>query len=82
MTQLKRFETALDLSQHLAARWFELSITADGRLEVRPSHWLTDDDRAAIRQHRDALVSLMQQTPEASCPRLRFFRFDPREAFA
>jgi hypothetical protein len=53
-----------------------------GKLVVQPARWLTDADRNAIRSHRDALIALVQQTPEASCPRLRSFRFHPREAFA
>jgi hypothetical protein len=76
------FATALALAQHLAARWFELSVTDAGKLSVRPARWLTDTDRLAIRTHRDALIALVRTTPAASCPRLRFFRFDPCEAFA
>ncbi len=50
--------TPVELADHLEARGFRLSVQ-DGRLIVAPASRLLDTDRAAIRQHRDALVALL-----------------------
>lgn len=76
----RTFTTALALAQHLESRWFRLSVE-DGWLMVRPARWVTDEDRVHIRQHRDALLQLVQDTP-ANGTGLRFTRFDPSQACA
>jgi len=51
--------TAEALSLDLFGRGLRLRADDDGRLIVRPGDRLTDDDRAAIRQHKDELLVIV-----------------------
>lgn len=48
--------TARQLSDRLTINGFTLDVTPDGKLMVTPASRLTDDLRAAIKQHKQALL--------------------------
>ncbi|TQV61943.1 MAG: hypothetical protein FNT29_10345 [Halothiobacillaceae bacterium] len=50
---------AFALATDLTERGFDLTRTPDGRLIVRPASLLTEGDRQAVAQHRDALLRLV-----------------------
>jgi hypothetical protein len=50
---------ALRLLWNLEARDLTIRLDAHGGLLVGPRHQLSDDDRANIREHRDALIQLV-----------------------
>lgn len=57
--------TAAELLQALAARGVRLKV-ADGRLSVRaPKGALTDEIKAALRDHRPALLRIISRTSRA-----------------
>jgi hypothetical protein len=51
---------ALQILWDLEQRCFSVTVSEDGLLKVRPGEQLTEHDRQRIRQHRDALVMLVQ----------------------
>jgi DNA polymerase-1 len=52
--------TSLALFDYLAGRGITLAVNhANGKLRVGPASRLTDDDRTAIRGHKEALVALL-----------------------
>jgi len=84
--------TASDLLHSLTDDGFALHIVDGNRLSVTPAARLTGTLRAAIRQHRDALVELLSPPPltdedhqaitEATAERAAIMEFDgklPRE---
>ena len=52
--------TAVRLLWQLEERALIIRLDPDGSLRVGPRCQLTDADRAAIREHRDALVALLR----------------------
>lgn len=57
--------SAATLAERLALRGISMA-ARQGRLLVWPSSRLTDEDRAAIRQHRNELLALLAQGPESN----------------
>lgn len=51
---------AAELLAQLRLAGFVLSVVDGGRLGVAPARLLTDEDRAAITQHKVALVALLR----------------------
>lgn len=51
---------ALQLLWSLEERGFNLRVGPSGRLVVSPASRLTPDERAALREHRDAIVALVR----------------------
>jgi hypothetical protein len=52
---------ARELLERLRAAGFGLEVTDGGRLAVRPASRLTDEQRAAIRAHRDELAAALRR---------------------
>ena len=52
--------SANDLLLHLKSAGFQLHVIND-RLSVAPASELSDDDRDAIRMHRDGLVAMLRE---------------------
>ena len=50
---------ALQTLWSLEHRGLDIRLTESGMLAVGPPHHLNDDDRARIRQYRDALIALV-----------------------
>ena len=60
--------TAEALYLDLFGRGLRLRADDDGRLIVSPGDRLTDDDRAAIRQHKDELLAIVAYAATTSGP--------------
>lgn len=56
--------TCREIQELLQAGGFTLSVAADGRLLVSPGGRLTDDMRAAIREHKEALIDEVRMEEE------------------
>ncbi len=51
--------TARDLYNRLTVAGFDLDLAPEGKLLVKPASKLTDEDRGAIKAHRDDLVKIL-----------------------
>ncbi len=51
--------TARDLYNRLTVAGFDLDLSPEGKLLVKPASKLTAEDRADIKDHRDELIKIL-----------------------
>ncbi|WP_215844209.1 hypothetical protein HHS34_010505 [Acidithiobacillus montserratensis] len=71
-----RTSDPLTLWRNLEAEGFTLT-TKGGRLRVAPADRLTDEHRAAIRQHREGLLALAENNPLGAAQQVEIYQLTP-----